>query len=113
MNSHVQIVAQLSKVNLWNKENQKMEPMYNAREEIMNILDYINFSKLFHAIKYFPELNNFWGNEDITFPLSPSPRAIEWQKQYLHEFDSCVDKIDTIAYHDFTIDKFYFKEESK
>ena len=31
MNAHIQIMAQLSKVNVCNKDNQQMEPMYNSR----------------------------------------------------------------------------------
>ena len=32
INALIQIVAQLLKLNVWNKENQKMEQMYNARQ---------------------------------------------------------------------------------
>ena len=53
MNVHIQIVAQLSKVNARNKDNQQMEKMYNAREKIMNILSYVDFEKVYHAITYF------------------------------------------------------------
>ena len=52
MKSHVQIVAQLSKVNIRNKENQQMELMYKSIEDMMNILSYADFAKLCHAIKY-------------------------------------------------------------
>ena len=41
----IKIVTQLSKVNVWNKENQKLEQMYNSREEIMNTLIYVDFQK--------------------------------------------------------------------
>ena len=57
MNVHIQIVAQLSKVNARNKDNQQMEKMYNAREKIMNILSYVDFAKQFNAINFFSELN--------------------------------------------------------
>ena len=79
MKSHVQIVAQLSQVNVWNKNNRKMEVMYNAREHMKNILSYVDFSRLFQVIKYIPRLNPNFGKEDIAFPLSFSSRAIEWQ----------------------------------
>ena len=32
INALIQLVAQLLKLNVWNKENQKMEQMYNARQ---------------------------------------------------------------------------------
>ena len=38
MNYHVQIVAQLSKSNVWNKENQQMKLIHNVREEIIKML---------------------------------------------------------------------------
>ena len=38
-----------------------MEQVYNAREKLMNIFIYIDFAKMWNAIKNFPELNcNFW-----------------------------------------------------
>ena len=78
MNSHIKVVAQLSKVVKRNKQNQHMEEMYIAREKIKNILSYVDFSKLCHVITYFTKLNKTFGQEDITFPLSSSSRAIEW-----------------------------------
>ena len=66
MKSHVKIVAQLSKVNVWNK---KMEVMYNSREHMKNILCYFYFARLCQVITYFPQLNPNFGKEDIT--LSP------------------------------------------
>ena len=77
MNSHIQIMDQLSKVNLWNKENQQMEQIYNARDDMMNILSYADSSNLCHVIKYFPELNKTNWKEDITFTLSNILRYIE------------------------------------
>ena len=43
MNSHVQILAHLSKVNVCNKEIQQTEQINNAREDIMNILSHVDF----------------------------------------------------------------------
>ena len=69
MNTHIQIVAQLSKVDAWNKENQQMEQIYNARQVLMNILSYVDFARLCVVIKYFPELNQKIVKEGITFPI--------------------------------------------
>ena len=80
MNSHIQIVAQLSKFNEWNKENQQMEQMYNAREEMMNILSYVDFSKLCNVMKVFTELNQNILKEGITFSFLSSSRDVEWKK---------------------------------
>ena len=57
MNSNIQIVAQLSKFNVWNQHNQQMEQMYNRREELYNISIYVDFAKLCNVIKNFTELN--------------------------------------------------------
>ena len=56
-----------------------MEPMYIARDKWMNILSYVDFSKLCHAIKYFTELNQKFGQEDITFldPQVQSPLNVK------------------------------------
>ena len=43
INAHIKIVAQLSKFNVRNKDNQQMEQNYNTREEFMNILSYVDF----------------------------------------------------------------------
>ena len=59
-----------------------MEAMYIAREKIMNMLSYVDFEKLRHVIKYFPESPQKFGKEDITFPLSSISRAIEWRKTF-------------------------------
>ena len=59
--------------------------MYNTREELMNTLSYVDFSKLCKLIKYFPELNQSFVKEDINFPLSSSSIAIEWQKKHVNE----------------------------
>ena len=44
-----------------------MELMYNAREEMMNIFSYVDFSKLCHVIQFFAELNQHFVEEGITF----------------------------------------------
>ena len=62
-----------------------MEPMYISSEEWMNISSYVGFSKLCHVIKYFTELNQIFGQEDITFSLSSSSRAIGWKDKYFIE----------------------------
>ena len=53
MNDHIQIVAQLSKFNAWNKHNQQMEQMYIGREELMNISSCVDFAKLCNVINNF------------------------------------------------------------
>ena len=60
----------------YNRENQKIEPMFIAREEWMNILSYVDccFSKLCHVIKYFTELNKKIGKKML---LSLSPQRQE------------------------------------
>ena len=47
-----------------------MEQIYNAGEKMMNILSYVDFSKLYNVIKIFPGLNQNFMKEGITFPLS-------------------------------------------
>ena len=79
-NAQIQIVAQLSKVNVRNKYNQQVEQMYNEREEIINILSYVDFSKLCNIIKFFPESNQKFAKEVITFPILSSSISIEWKK---------------------------------
>ena len=75
MKSHVQIVDQLSQVNVWRKKNAKREVIYNEIEHTI-FFSYVGFARLFQAIKYFPQLNPDFGKEDITFPLSSISRAI-------------------------------------
>ena len=72
MNFHIKVMDQLSKFIKWNKYNQQMEPMYISREEWMNILSCVDFFKLCHVIKYFPELNKKFRQEYITFHISSS-----------------------------------------
>ena len=43
--------------------------MNNERVKMMNILSYVDFEKLCHVIKYFPQLNLHFGKEEINFPL--------------------------------------------
>ena len=77
MNTNIQIVAQLSKVKICNQHNHKMEQMYNRREELMNILSYVDFSKLCHFIDDFPLFNHNDVKEGVTLSPSYSPRAIK------------------------------------
>ena len=91
-------------INVQNKNNQKMEVIYNARDHMKNILSYVDFANMCQLVKYFPQLNPHFWKEDITFPLSSSSGAIEWRK-HLNEFESGLSIIDTRTYFDFTIDK--------
>ena len=75
------VVAHLSRVVKRNKDNQHMEQTYISREYRKHILSYDDSSKLCHVITYFTELNQYFEQEDITFPLSPSSRAIEWKNK--------------------------------
>ena len=43
INANIQIVAQLSKVNVRNKHNQQMEEIYNERDILTNIFSYVGF----------------------------------------------------------------------
>ena len=76
MKSNVQILDQLSQINVRNKHNRKMEVMPKAREPMNNILSDVDFANMCQFIKYFPQLNTIFWKEDITFPLSLSSRAI-------------------------------------
>ena len=80
-------MSQLSQVNLWNKDNVKMEVIYNSKYHTKNIFCYVGFARLFQVVKYFPQLNPNFGKEDITFPLSSSSRAIKWRKIILMDFN--------------------------
>ena len=62
-----------------------MEQMYNAGEELMNILSYVDFAKLCNVIKYSSELNQKIVKEVITFPIFSSSRAIKCGNKYLNE----------------------------
>ena len=81
MNSHINVMAHLSKAVKWNKENQQMDQCIL----LINILSYVNFSKLCHVIQYFLELNKKIGQEDINLPLSSSSRAIGCRNKHLIE----------------------------
>ena len=104
MKLHVQIVDQLSKFNLWNKDNKIMELMYNAREKMMNILSCVDFVKLCHTIKYFRQLNQNFGKEYINLSLSSCSRNIRQRKNH-NDFELGFSNIDTRMYLYFTIDK--------
>ena len=65
---------QLSKIDVWNKHSQKMEQMYNGREDLKNILSYVDFTILCNVIKQFPELNLNIAKEGITSYLSLGSR---------------------------------------
>ena len=54
---------------------------------MMNILSYVDSLKLCHVIKYFTELNQMFGQADMTFPLSSRSRAIEWQNKILLNYN--------------------------
>ena len=72
-----------------------MEPIYIVIWIGRIILSYVDFSKICYVIKYFTELKQNIGKEDITFTLSSSSRAIEWQNKHIIELESYVDQIDT------------------
>ena len=72
-----------------------MESMVIAREERKNVISYVDYSKICHVIRSFPDLNQTFGKEDITFPLSSISRAIEWRKNYLNGLYHFLDRINT------------------
>ena len=59
-----------------------MEPMYIAKDKLMNILSYVDFSKLCHVVKYSTEWNKHSRQKYINFPLSSSSRDIEWRNEH-------------------------------
>ena len=61
----------------------------------MNILSCVGFEKLCNVIKDYPEIIRNFVKECITFPLSYSSRAIQWQNIYLNELQTGVYQIDT------------------
>ena len=87
-----------------------MESMLIAREKVENIISYVYFSKIYHVISCFPGLNQTFGEEYITFPISSSSRAIEWRKNNLNKLDQYVDRIDTSLYKYFRINRKCFKD---
>ena len=69
---------------------------------MMTILGYVDFAKLCQVIKYFTQLNNVFGKEDITLPILSSSISFDRQKNDYNEIESCLSKIDTRIYHNFT-----------
>ena len=53
--SHTKVLAQLSKVVKWNKENQHIKPMYVERDKGGNVLSCVYFSKKCDVINSVPE----------------------------------------------------------
>ena len=78
MNLCIKVVDQLSKFLKRKKIQSTNGTNVYCKIGGIHILSYVDFSKLFHLIKYFTELNQNVGQKDITFPLSSSSRAIEW-----------------------------------
>ena len=50
---------------------------------MINILSHDDFAKICHVVNFFPELNQKFGQENITFTSSSSSRAIEWIDKYI------------------------------
>ena len=55
--------------------------MLIAREERRNIISYVDFLRIYQVIKFFPDLKQVFGKEDINFPISSSSGAIEWREK--------------------------------
>ena len=53
-----------------------MRLMYGSIEMGINILSYVNFSKICYVIKSFPELKKNVGKENINIPLFSTSREI-------------------------------------
>ena len=49
-----------------------MESMLIAKEKRKNITSYVDYSKICHIIRSFPDLNQKFGKDDIKFPLFSS-----------------------------------------
>ena len=77
--------------------------MLIAREKAKIIISYVDYSKFYHVIRSFSDLNETFGKEVINFPLPSSSIAIEWLKSHLNRLDQFVDRIDTSMYEDFRI----------
>ena len=78
-----QTCGSVTKICKRNKDNHQKESTYISREEWMNILSYVDLSKLYHVIQYFPGVNKSFRQKDITFPLSSSLGAIECRNKHL------------------------------
>ena len=56
--------------------------MYNRRDNLKNILSYVDFTKLCNVIKQSTELNHNIVKEGIIFPVSLGSRAIKRRKYF-------------------------------
>ena len=71
-------------------KNEKIKVMYNSIKHVKNLLCDVDFARMFQVIKYFTQLNPLFGKEDITFPLSSSPIAVEWQNILMNLNQVCL-----------------------
>ena len=69
MFEYVKVMSQFSNVVKWNKQDDDTESILIAREKGGNIISYVDFSKICHVIKYFPDLKQTFGKEVINFSL--------------------------------------------
>ena len=58
INASIQIVAHLPKIYVCNKNGKKMEQIYDIREDLRNILSYVNSLRFCYLIKKFTYLNH-------------------------------------------------------
>ena len=85
--------------------------IYNAREEMMNILSYVDSEKLCNINNFFLNwIKKLW--KKVLISLSNQFQETFNGKVYHHEIESCVEQIDTRTHHEFTIDQRYFKIDS-
>ena len=66
---NIQVVAQLFKIDVWNKHTQKNEHVYFGGENEKNILSCVDFTRLFNFISRFPEISIDILKNYVTFTL--------------------------------------------
>ena len=78
---------------MWNIQSQKKKEMFFVRDELKNILDYCDYSRLGYVISQFTAISPDILNFGITFPLSTSQRVIECSDIYIPIFVIYVNQI--------------------
>ena len=86
---------------MWNPK--KRYHHFIARDNVKNILSYVDFSGLFNVILSFPELSPDFLTNGITFPLSNSKRSREWRKEVIEGFNCYLRQINANKYNDYII----------
>ena len=66
---NVQFFAQLSRIDVRNKNGQKNDHMCIGRDDDRNVSSYVDFSRLCTVMLGFPELSTYFSTNGITFLL--------------------------------------------